>query len=149
MQIPSSTLVLVADGRRALILRNRGDAKFPNLQLETTIESERNPSSHEQGNDRPERVHSNSSVGTRRSAVETTDLHERSEVEFAGRVAAAVAERQLESSGDPLIIVAPPRFLAKLRQDIPKAVSKSILAELDKDLTKHSVIEIEALLAAT
>ena len=34
MQVPHNALVLVADGRKALFLRNEGDAQMPNFQVE-------------------------------------------------------------------------------------------------------------------
>ena len=54
-KIPHNALVFVGDGRKALFLRNEGDETFPDLQTEKVFEDE-NPSSHEQGTDRPGRV---------------------------------------------------------------------------------------------
>jgi protein required for attachment to host cells len=42
-----------------------------------------------------------------------------------------------------LIIAAPPRTLAELRHAFPPSVQKHIIAEIDKDLTKHPISEIE------
>lgn len=42
-----------------------------------------------------------------------------------------------------VIIVAPPRTLAKLRHAFHADVNKRIIAEVDKDLTKHPVWDIE------
>ncbi len=50
MLIPSDTLVLVGDGRKALFLRNRGGAGHPELFTETVME-QNNPSTHDQGTD--------------------------------------------------------------------------------------------------
>ena len=55
LKIPHNALVFVGDGRKALFLRNDGDAKFPNLKTEKVFEDE-NPPTHEQGSDRPGRV---------------------------------------------------------------------------------------------
>ena len=52
LRIPHHAFVFVGDGRKALFLRNEGDEKFPNLKTEKVFEDE-NPSSHEQGTDRP------------------------------------------------------------------------------------------------
>jgi protein required for attachment to host cells len=54
-KIPHNALVFVGDGRRALFLRNEGDAISPNLRTEKVFEEE-NPPTHEQGSDRPGRV---------------------------------------------------------------------------------------------
>ena len=52
LKIPHNAFVFVGDGRKALFLRNDGDAKFPNLRIEKVFENE-NPPTHEQGTDRP------------------------------------------------------------------------------------------------
>src|SRR6185312_11462498 len=43
--------VVVADGEKALFLRNEGDAQYPNLQVVRTIHED-NPPTREQGTDR-------------------------------------------------------------------------------------------------
>ena len=52
MHIPNEALILVADGEKALFLRNKGDAEFPNLVIEGKKRHE-NPPTGEQGTDRP------------------------------------------------------------------------------------------------
>ena len=47
-KIPHNALVFVGDGRRALFLRNDGDAISPSLRIEKVFEEE-NPPTHEQG----------------------------------------------------------------------------------------------------
>jgi protein required for attachment to host cells len=42
-----------------------------------------------------------------------------------------------------LIIVAPPRTLADLRQDLHDDVKARVVAEVNKDLTKHAIDVIE------
>jgi len=54
-----------------------------------------------------------------------------------------VRERKVKA----LVVVAPPRTLADLRQAFHADVKRRIIAEIDKDLTKHSVYEIEKHLA--
>ena len=71
--------VVVCDGRKALILENLGDAKFPNLRCREEHEHP-NPPTHAQGTAPPGKVQP--SVGTARSAVEQTDWHELSEQRF-------------------------------------------------------------------
>ena len=46
--------VVVCDGRKALILENVGDAKFPNLRTKE-VHEQKNPPTHEQGTDAPGR----------------------------------------------------------------------------------------------
>jgi len=42
-----------------------------------------------------------------------------------------------------LVIAAPPKTLADLRRWVPPEVKAKIVAEIDKDLTKHPVRDIE------
>jgi protein required for attachment to host cells len=139
--IPQDALVFVGDGRKALFLRNHGDAKFPNLRTEKVFDQE-NPSTHEQGSDRPGRL-SEAHISGRRSAVESTDWHDIEEHRFARKVAAAVEQIVRGNKATALIVVAPPRTLADLRNAFHPDVKACIIAEINKDLTKHSLIEIE------
>jgi protein required for attachment to host cells len=141
LKIPHNALVFVGDGRKALFLRNDGDAKFPNLRVGRVFEAE-NPPTHEQGSDRPGRV-SEAAVAGRRSAVEPTDWHDIEEHRFARTVAAALEQVVRTSKAKALIVVAPPRTLAELRSAFHPDVKACIIAELNKDLTKHSIGEIE------
>src|SRR3546814_10711461 len=70
MMIKSGTLVLVADGRKFMLLRDVGSATDPALAMLAEEEAD-NPSTHEQGTDRPGRTHS--SMGSRRSSYGDTD----------------------------------------------------------------------------
>jgi protein required for attachment to host cells len=141
LKIPHNALVFVGDGRKALFLRNEGDETFPNLRTERVFEDE-NPSSHEQGTDRPGRVAESAATG-RRSAVEPTDWHQIEEHRFARRVAAAMEQMVRTSKAKALVVVAPPRTLADLRDAFHADVKACVVAEIHKDLTKHPVWEIE------
>ena len=48
-RIPHKARVLVADGRKALLLKNAGDELHPNLKLEESLEAPPNPATHEHG----------------------------------------------------------------------------------------------------
>lgn len=145
IKIPHDGYVFVGDGRKALFLRNDGDEKFPNLKTEQVFVDD-NPSTSEQGTDRPGRAFA--SIGARRSGVSQTDWHDLEEHRFA-RDVAAVLEKVIRDENVPaLVIVAPPRTLADLRQAFHDDVKKRIVAELHKDLTKHPVHEIEKLVLA-
>jgi protein required for attachment to host cells len=141
VKIPHNALVFVGDGRKALFLRNDGDAEFPNLKTEKVFEAE-NPLTHEHGSDRPGRVSEAAVVG-RRSAVEPTDWHDIEEHRFARMVAAAMEQMVRTSKAKALVVVAPPRTLADLRSAFHPDVKACIIAEINKDLTKHSIGEIE------
>ena len=143
LALPHDAIVFVGDGRKALFLRNAGDAKFPNLVTESVF-AEANPATHEQGSDRPGRSHA-SAHSTRRSAMELTDWHEIEEHRFVQRVSAAFETLVREHGAAALVIVAPPRALADLRQALHGDVKARLIGEFDKDLTKQPVWEIEKL----
>jgi protein required for attachment to host cells len=138
--VPHNAFVFVGDGRKALVLRNDGDTQYLNLKTEQVF-TDKNPPTHDQGTDRPGRSHA--SVGPGRSSVAQTDWHMLEEHRFAHEVAAALEKTVRERGVEALFIVAPPRALADLRKAFHPDVKKRIVAEIDKDLTKHPLYDIE------
>ena len=141
LHIPHNAIVFVGDGQKALFLRNTGDEKFLNLKTERVIVDE-NPPTHEQGTDRPGRAFKRAATNLR-SGMDNTDWHELEEHRFAQRVAAALEQLVRTRNVKALVVAAPPRTLADLRQAFHADVKGRIIAEIDKDLTKHPVAEIE------
>jgi protein required for attachment to host cells len=138
LRIPHNAFVFVGDGRKALFLRNDGDEKFPNLRTEKVFEDE-NPPSHDQGTDRPGHI----GKGSQRSAVGSTDWHDLEEHHFVRKVAAALEQVVRTRKVKALVVVAPARTLADLRDAFHADVKACVIAEIHKDLTKHPVGEIE------
>lgn len=141
LKLPYGSLVLVADGRKALFLFNKGDEKFPNL-VTARVFNDNNPLTHEQGTDRPGRVYSSDNSG-RRSSVESTDWHMLQEQHFAKETAASLEKYVRSNNVKKIVIVAPARALGDLRSAMHADVKERIVAEVEKDLTKHPVGEIE------
>ena len=84
------------------------------------------------------------SAGTHRhSSIEPTDWHDIEKGRFADRVAATLEKLARDQNTQKIVVVAPPRTLAELRHVFHADVKKRIIAEIDKDLTKHPVWEIE------
>ncbi|SDC10832.1 Protein required for attachment to host cells [Sphingomonas sp. YR710] len=145
MRIAHDVLVVVADGRKSLFLRNEGDAEFPHFIVE----------SHRSHEDLPDRDLKSdaptvavSSVGGRRSTVEETDYHQQAEDRFAADSAALLGRKAQDGEFAKLIIVAPPRTLGELRRHYTNEVSSRILVEVDKDLVNHPINRIEEALKA-
>jgi protein required for attachment to host cells len=141
LSIPHGALVFVGDGQKALFLRNFGDEKLLNLIAERVF-TDKNPPTHEQGSDRPGRGFKRAATN-RRTAMEETDWHELEKSRFADRVAFAMDQLVRAEKAKAVIIVAPPRTLAELRHALHADVKRRIIAEVDKDLTKHPVWDIE------
>jgi protein required for attachment to host cells len=144
LRIHNGDWVVVCDGAKALILENVGDGMHPNLKTREVYEQE-SAKTHEQGTDAPGR--SINSVGNRRSAMEQTDWHTQQEQRFladlAKRLDAAVTKGETRS----IVLVAPPRALGLLRQAYSGGLRGALKAEIDKDLVKMPVHEIEKKLA--
>ncbi|MGK6321267.1 host attachment family protein [Sphingomonas sp. DT-204] len=168
MRVPHDAVVVVADGRKMLMLRNEGDAGRINLQVEHH-EVKPNPRDGEQKSDAAGRASStqsgpgapavarNGSMHARgggaqfapsRGSMEETDFHQLEEDRFAAETAALLRERALRNDFESLIIVAPPKTLGELRKHYHKEVSDRLAAEIGKDLTGHTVPQIEQALTA-
>jgi protein required for attachment to host cells len=142
VRIPVDARVLVADARKALFLANVGSTLSPKLRVERVIDADSNPPTSAQGTDRPGRVQ----FGERRSSVDQTDWHRQAEAAFAADVTAALSA---EDGDRPLVLVAPPSFLAELRHRLPASVKSRLFAEIAKDLTPMPIEAIERHLVGT
>jgi protein required for attachment to host cells len=145
LKIDTGEWVVVCDGGKALILENIGDHISPNLR---TVETRTHPDplTHEQGTDSPGRVHA--SVGSARSSVEQTDWHEQSEREFLHELIGRLDTALKNGETKALIMVAPPRALGVLRQHYTAPVKAALRDEVDKDLVKVPIYDIEKRLFA-
>ena len=142
MLIPTDTLVLVGDGRKALFLRNKGGAGHPDLFTERVMEQS-NPPTREQGTDRPGRY---GGPDGSKSAVEQTDWHQRAEDRFAAQIAHVLYKKAHGHEFERLIVVAAPRTLGTLRAAFRKEVAQKVSAEIPKDLTSRTPADIGRLL---
>jgi protein required for attachment to host cells len=145
MKIKRGEWVVVCDGAKAILLENVGDAKFPNLQTKEVYEQE-DPKTSEQGTDAPGRAFN--SVGAGRSAVEQTDWHDQAERSFLADLAHRLDVAVNTGKAKTFILVAPPRALGVMRKLYSARVRDALRAEIDKDLVKLPVHEIERHLTA-
>jgi len=132
--------VVVCDGAKALVLENAGDIKTPNLKTVQVLE-QKDLATHLIGTDAPGRTFS--SVGNARSAVEQTDWHDQAERAFLVQLAEHLEEALSSGRTKSLIIVASPRALGMIRPAYSRAVKAAVRVEVDKDLVKMPVHEIE------
>lgn len=142
--IAHNTWILVGDGRKALMLQNDGTPQKPALNVLDVLKDDNNAQTSEQGADRPGRVMQSNL--NRRSAVEQTDWHEIAEDRFAATIASKLDAAANAGQFDKLILVAPPNTLAALRKKLDAKTAQRVVAEVDKDFTKHPVPEIARLL---
>ncbi len=140
MHLPHNSVVLVADGRKMLFLRNEGDNTDFNLVVEKAQEYV-NSATRDQATDAAGRA--SSPRGGVQSSVEPTDFHQLEEDRFAAEAADFLKVRALKNDYESLIVVAPPKTLGELRKHYHKEVSNRLTGELDKDLTGHPIADIE------
>jgi len=135
LRLKHHTWVLVADGAKALFLRNEGDEQFPNLKV---IEVHKTDNS------------TNAQVsGSTKGHVPSTSGTQIAENRFAKETAEALNEAALARRFEELVVVAPPKALAELRAHFHKELQSRIVVELHKELTSHPVPEIEKVLTGT
>lgn len=141
LRVPHNALLLVGDGKKALFLRNEGDAVSRHLVVESVLETE-NPPSRVQGSDRPGRVFGRAE-SHRRSGVQATDLHRSTKDRFAREIVRKIKEYVKTRDVSALILIAPARTLAELRELLDTGTAVLDVTEIEKDLTKHSIGDIE------
>jgi protein required for attachment to host cells len=144
IKIRKGDWVVVCAGAKALILKNIGNQQFLNLKPLEVFEQE-HPRTHEQGTDAPGRAIN--SVDSRRSAMEQTDWHDQAEHRFLRSLAEHLDTAVNAGKAKSLIMVAPPRALGVLRQAYLHNLRGALRAEIDKDLVRLPVHEIEKHLA--
>ena len=145
MQMPTGALVVVADGEKFLLLRNDGDTKYPQLELERKGEQDNPPNREQKAGDAGR---SFSSGDARRSKMQETDFHQLAEDRFVADLADLLYKRAHKNDFDKLIIVAPPQSLGELRKNYHQSVSERLIGEIDKDLTGHTIEDIEKIISA-
>jgi protein required for attachment to host cells len=133
MQLPQNTIVAVADGEKLSLFKNEGDAANVKLRAmpATDIDS------------------SKISSGARHSSSSANpDDSQQDEDGFSNGIADMLNKYVLDGKIKNLVVVAAPRTLGEMRKSYHKSLSDVLIGELDKDLTGHSIQDIEKALAA-
>ena len=148
MALPHNALVLVADGRKYLFLRNHGDDTLIDLRTE----------SHDERADRKDREIKTDAPGnaaTRASSggadvfrptMGETDFHQQEEDRWIKDAAEELKKRALRNDFDALAIIAPPKALGVLKKCLHKEVEKRIVLTINKEMTDRPIPDIEELL---
>ena len=139
-ELTQGTWVLVADGQKALFLRNEMDAQDPMLEV-IRIEEQDNPADREQATDKAGRM--NDTGVQQRSALAETDFHKLAKEQFADELAEILYTQAHKGRFERLVLVAPPVVLGELRAKLHKEVASRVVGELDKTLTNHPIDKIE------
>ena len=134
------TRLLVCDGRKALFIRNGGPASRPAFVVEQEMHEKGSSHTADLGADEPGRL--KSAFGPR-SSMEGTDWHQAAEDAFVRKAVDAFTALCDAHGVREVVLVAPPRALATIRKIASKSLHDRVVGEIDKDLTKHPVHEIE------
>ena len=143
MALPHNALILVADGRKLLFLRNHGDQNQIDLRIEAHDQRE-DLKDHEIKSDAPGTTRQ--AFGFGRPAFDETDFHQAEKDRWAKDAAGELKKRALANDFDALAIVAPPRTLSVLRKELHKEVERRIVLTLAKEMTDRPIPDIEDLL---
>lgn len=141
LKVQQGDWVVVCDGKKALVLENAGDEKFPNLKTRRVFEHPDQKTS-DLGSDAPGRSISSMGHGGR-SAMEQTDWHTQEEVRFLRTLAGFLDTEVKANRVKSIVLVAPPRALGVLRPLYSHDLRKAVHTEIDKDLVAMPVHEIE------
>jgi len=143
MALPHNALVLVADGTKALFLRNQGDQNQIDLRTEA----------HDKREDRKDREIKTDAPGVTRQSfgsnfptMEEADFHQQEEDRWIKEAAEELKKRALRNDFDSLAIVAPPKALGYLKKCLHKEVQKRIVLTINKEMTDRPIPDIEELL---
>ena len=132
MQLPKGTTVAVADGEILKLFSNTGDATNPKLiALPGSDVLSDNKGSGAR--------HQSSSANPDNSQVE--------EDSFAAGIAGLLNRQVLDGKVTDLIVIAAPRTLGELRKHYHNKLSATLVGEISKDLTGHSLQDIEKAIA--
>lgn len=126
------TLIVVADGSKGMFYLNEGIKKGVNLLEEYSQEVHYNRDIYV---DKPGRTFE-SADGTRHALVPRADFHQQEKLNFAKHLSSKVNTKVENQEVDRVIIVAPPKILHELRENLNCAAKKNLVGELNKDLTK-------------
>lgn len=140
MKLNNSTLVLVADGSRLLILRNIGDEDYPNFEVIEHCRFDNQPD-RELERDAPGVAFSTGNPG--RDTMEDGSVHQTLEDRFILSALKAVSIRLSDAEpAQKLIIAAPPHALGLMRKHYDRTILAHLAGEVCKDLTKHPINDI-------
>jgi protein required for attachment to host cells len=144
MNLPANALVVVADGRKVLFLKNHGSGAKIDLRTEAHgARDERKD--HEMKSDAPGLTRQRFGYG--RPAVDEAVFHQLDEERWAARIAADINGRILNHEIDNLIVIAPPRTMGVLRGHWHKETAQRLILELNKEMIDRPIPDIEALLS--
>jgi protein required for attachment to host cells len=132
MMLSKGTIVAVADGEKLNLFRNAGDEAEMKLAAlpDQAIEADAGTSNGHQ------------------SSSGNPDPGQAGEDGFSAGIVQYLNQQVLSGGIEGLVIVAAPRALGEMRKHYHKALSAKLQGEIAKDLTGHSMADVEKAIAA-
>jgi len=132
MMIAHGTTIAVADGEKLNLFRNTGDEGAMKLTAlpHHVVDSEAGTS------------------GGHQSSSGNPDRAQAAEDGFSAGIVQYLNQQVLSGGIDQLVIVAAPRALGEMRKHYHKALLAKLQGEISKDLTGHSIDDVEAAVGA-
>lgn len=136
-----STWIIVAESARARIFTVSGiGGKFQEVADLSHPESRLHD--RELSSDLPGRTFDSRGDG-RHAMEQATDPKEQEAQAFATEITQQIDRGQREGNFDSLVLVAPPKFLGRLRSKLSKSARNALIGELDKNLVETDTKTIE------
>ncbi len=135
------TLIVVADASRArLLVADRNKSTFH--EILTLAHPEGRLHESEITSDLPGRTFDSHGTG-RHSMEQPVSAKQQERINFAKQIARQLDEVNSKVSFDKLILIAAPAMLGLLRDNLKNEITKKVTLEIDKDLTQHSIEQIQ------
>lgn len=134
-----TTYIVVADAARARIFTRDG---IRLTEQESLVHSAGRLHEGDLVTDRGADVHESMSMTSRSSGGENSASNHEADI-FAKEVSERLYQARVDNSMDKLILVAPSKFLGRLREKLDKSTAKHVIHTLSKDLSKASPEDIQ------
>lgn len=133
VDLKKGALVALVDGEQLKLFKNSGDAG----SLKLTEQPSGDVSTENKG-----------SGGRHASSSANPSDSQQDEDAFAAGVAEILNHKVMSGSVNEVVVIAAPRTLGELRKHYHKDLSAKLAGEVSKDLTGHSVADIEKAVSA-
>ena len=132
MKLPKGATVAVSDGETFHLFRNSGDGAHPQLTGLAHGKIDAHHGAH----------------GGHHSSSANPDDRQTGEDSFATGTIDYLNTEVLEGRITSLLVIAPPKTLGDMRKHYHQRLSAVLLGEIGKELTGHSIADVEKAIAA-
>lgn len=130
MKIPEGTLIIVADGGGARVLRNVGDRNNLTLRQESVLA--------------PQNINDDGPAGAMPPESRGEEIDEAT---FAKQLANHLNARALKHEFEHAVLMADPQTLGQIRSSLHKETSDRLIAQINKNLSNAPIGDIERALS--